>query len=80
MCSQLYYKIADGSSSEYLWELLGFHDAEGKSLETKRCWQKNRAKKDKRMRAVFPGKRTGEKAGTLCRTFFSTLYKLQISK
>ena len=42
--------------------------------------KKKRAKKDKRMRAVFPGKRTGEKAGTLCRTFFSILYKLQISK
>ena len=39
-----------------------------------------RAKKDKRMRAVFPAKRTAEKAGTLCRTFFSTLQKLQTSK
>ena len=32
--------------------------------------EKKRAKKDKRMRAVFPAKRTAEKAGTLCRTFF----------
>ena len=63
--------MADGSSQEYLCEHHGFHHAKGKSLETKWCsFAKKTCKKDKRMRAVFPAKRTAEKAGTLYRTFF----------
>ena len=69
--------MADGGSQEY------FHHAKGKSLERKWCSfakKKLTCKKDERMRAVFPAKRTAEKAGTLYRTFFCTLTLLMLQK
>ena len=70
MCSQLWYKFADGSSSEYLCEHLSFHDAKGKSQETKRCWRKKTCKKGQTHACCIPGQKDSWKGWYSMQDFF----------